>query len=176
MMRLPFAKGLWLTVVTGVVIVGLALAGVVASLGCGGGGGVRLPGSGSGPGEGEEPPDKLWVEVRIHALVRTAAGVPLANQFVQFAGRAGPLWATPRTSDTESKTTDSRGSCWYYWSVRVDRGENVYVLTGPQGGESLLSTFTWSSLLGEAQQVGSRWESECAQFVRLTVGGGLEDP
>ena len=168
MYRLPFARGLWLMVVTGGVIVGLAVAGVVASLGCGGGG--------TGPGEGQEVPDALQVEVRIHALVRTGAGVPLANQLVHFAGRVGPLWATPRTSDTESKTTDSRGSCWYYWSVRVDRGENVYVLTGPQGGESLLSTFTWSSLLGEAQQVGSRWESECAQFVRLTVGGGLEDP
>ena len=168
MYRLPFARGLWLTVVTGVVIAGLAFSGAVASLGCGGGG--------TGPGEGEEPPDKLWVEVQIHALVRTGAGVPLANQLVHFSGRVGPLWTTPRTSETKSKTTDSQGSCWYYWPVRVDRGENVYVLTGPQGGESLLSTFTWSSLLGEAQQVGSRWESECAQFVRLTVGGGLEDP
>ena len=165
-MKLPFTKGIWLAVLTGLLIVCLAPGAFLATLGCAASPEDRWT-------EDDPIPGVLSVYARLYFTVLTPAGVPAANQTIYIKPIVGQLHCAPRIEEaTVTRTTEADGTAVWgdHWTVRKD--ENVYVWFGFGTDSGQMHTFTWEFMVLIAEGgSGGNWVSTPAKYVRLTVPG-----
>jgi len=172
MNRLPFPKGVWLSLITAVAIAGIMTAGVVASLGCGGGG------SGGHGNGGNDEPEALNVDATMIVQVVTSAWVPVSGQTVYFkwpgATSASGATLPPPTSSHEVTADNGWTASNVY--VTIPRNSNLKVSYWLADGDSSSTMWTWDMLLELRPGPTTTWARVSGRDRLFMPGGGLEDP
>ncbi len=145
MMRVPLAKGLWLTVATSVVILGLALAGTLASLGCGG-------------GEDEDSDHDVHLTATADVFVRYtmsssgAKQVPVVGQDVLFKFRKWSPQNNPIGQVSHlTKRTGADGRCSCTVGYTLEKDEYLVCEVSPDDRDSPTCVLKWLWVDANAQ-------------------------
>jgi len=143
MNRLPFPKGVWLSLITAVAIAGIMTAGVVASLGCGG------SEEASGAGDAVRLTATAEVFARYSMSTSGAKQVPVVGQDVLFQWRQ---WSSigggpdqPRGQIFQvTKRTGSTGTCTCIVGYTLQQGEYLVCSVSDAGSDRQGPVLKWT--------------------------------
>jgi len=152
MNRLPFPKGVWLSLITAVAIVGIMTAGVVASLGCGGSEEAR------GAGDAVRLTATAEVFARYSMSTSAAKQVPVVGQDVLFQwqqwrsvgghdGTVGPLFQVTKRTGSSGRCTSIVG-----YTLRKDEYLVCSVTEAGSHRQGPVLIWTWQEAVDLAGQ------------------------